>query len=90
MNHEVLLNEMIYIEDECNVILYNLTAAELKIVARVCVALADLLEDDRNKLYDKLNLDRIEANELYDDESYDDESYNDESYKDTPSFYLKE
>jgi hypothetical protein len=69
MKRDALLDEVIYAEDECGVILYNLTVAELKIVARVCTALANLPEDERDELYDELNPDRIEANEvLYDDD----------------------
>jgi hypothetical protein len=60
MNRDALLVEVTYIEDECGVILYNLTTAELKLVARVCSALASLPEDKRDELYDQLNPDRIE------------------------------
>ena len=60
---EKLLKEMVYVEDELGVIIYNLNKSELNILAKLCTALAALPEDERDELYDQLNPDRIDDDE---------------------------
>jgi hypothetical protein len=71
MNRDDLLSEAFYVEDELGVYVYNLTGAELRVVAKVCTALAELPLEARKELYSKLNPDRIEDSEetLFDDDN---------------------